>query len=96
MSRLPFSDATIRKTRRLAEISPPDECDPKVEALVNDLIGRVADKWTMRGGSVCLHSLAGSLSGSPLVDHAAARSGWWKYVWSGVRPPSAECGRTVL
>lgn len=23
------------------------ETDPKVEALVNDLIGRVADKWTM-------------------------------------------------
>lgn len=22
-------------------------CDPRVEALVNDLIGRVADKWTM-------------------------------------------------
>jgi DNA-binding HxlR family transcriptional regulator len=47
MSSLPFSDATIRKTRRIAETPPPDECDPKVEALVNDLIGRVADKWTM-------------------------------------------------
>ncbi|MCB1383500.1 MAG: helix-turn-helix transcriptional regulator [Notoacmeibacter sp.] len=22
-------------------------CDPRIEALVNDLIGRVADKWTM-------------------------------------------------
>ena len=47
MPRLPFTDATIRKTRRVAETPPPDECDPKVEALVNDLIGRVADKWTM-------------------------------------------------
>lgn len=47
MSSLPFSDATIRKTRRVAETPPPSDCDPKVEALVNDLIGRVADKWTM-------------------------------------------------
>ncbi|MFC7398054.1 winged helix-turn-helix transcriptional regulator [Chelatococcus sp. GCM10030263] len=26
---------------------PPAEIDPRVDALVNDLIGRVADKWTM-------------------------------------------------
>ena len=26
---------------------PPADVDPKVEALVNELIGRVADKWTM-------------------------------------------------
>jgi DNA-binding HxlR family transcriptional regulator len=26
---------------------PPKEIDPRVEALVTDLIGRVADKWTM-------------------------------------------------
>lgn len=25
----------------------PDDLDPRVEALVNELIGRVADKWTM-------------------------------------------------
>lgn len=47
MSTLPFSEATIRQARRIAETPPPDDCDPKVEALVNDLIGRVADKWTM-------------------------------------------------
>jgi DNA-binding HxlR family transcriptional regulator len=47
MSSLPFDDATIRRARRIAEHSPPDACDPRVEALVNDLIGRVADKWTM-------------------------------------------------
>jgi len=47
MSSLPFSDAAISKARRIAETTPPDDCDPKVEALVNDLIGRVADKWTM-------------------------------------------------
>lgn len=44
----------------------------------------------LRGGSVCLHSLAGPLSGSPAVDHAAARSGWLKYIWSGVLQPRLE------
>ncbi|MBA2936115.1 helix-turn-helix transcriptional regulator [Sphingomonas sp. CGMCC 1.13654] len=47
MSSLPFDDATIRRARRIAENTPPTQCDPRVEALVNDLIGRVADKWTM-------------------------------------------------
>lgn len=47
MSSLPFDDATIHRHRRIAEHVPPEECDPRVEALVNDLIGRVADKWTM-------------------------------------------------
>lgn len=28
-------------------MSPPAKIDPAVEALVTDLIGRVADKWTM-------------------------------------------------
>lgn len=27
--------------------TPPADLDPRVEALVHDLIGRVADKWTM-------------------------------------------------
>jgi DNA-binding HxlR family transcriptional regulator len=27
--------------------APPDEIDPRVEELVNQLIARVADKWTM-------------------------------------------------
>ena len=48
-----------------------------------------------RVGSVCLNRLAGWISKSPLVGHAAARSGWSKYTWSGVRPPSAECGLTA-
>lgn len=47
MSNLPFRNATLLRTRRIAETPPPDDCDPKVEALVNELIGRVADKWTM-------------------------------------------------
>jgi len=48
------------------------------------------------GGLVRLHRLAAWISGSPLVDHAAARSGWSKYIWPDVRPPSAECGVTAL
>lgn len=42
-----FDEATLRQARRIAELTPPDAIGPKVEALVNDLIGRVADKWTM-------------------------------------------------
>ena len=47
MSSLPFANSTIRRARPIAEQVPPQDCDPKVEALVNELIGRVADKWTM-------------------------------------------------
>jgi DNA-binding HxlR family transcriptional regulator len=47
MTSLPFDDTTMRRARRIAEMSPPAQIDPKIEALVNDLIGRVADKWTM-------------------------------------------------
>ena len=47
MSSLPFDDQAIRRARRIAETPPPDTVDPKVEALVTQLIGRVADKWTM-------------------------------------------------
>ncbi len=47
ISSLPFDASTIRRARQIAEVAPPPDSDPKVEALVNDLIGRVADKWTM-------------------------------------------------
>lgn len=47
MPSLPFDAETIGRARRIAETTPPGDCDPKVEALVNELIGRVADKWTM-------------------------------------------------
>ena len=47
MTSLPFDETTVRRARRIAEETPPAECDPRVEALVNELIGRVADKWTM-------------------------------------------------
>lgn len=42
-----FDEATLADAHRIAATSPPAAFDPKVEALVNDLIGRVADKWTM-------------------------------------------------
>ena len=34
-------------TESFTPCDPPPDLDPRVEALVNDLIGRVADKWTM-------------------------------------------------
>lgn len=47
MSRLPLAERTIQRARHGAKALSNAECDPRVEALVNDLIGRVADKWTM-------------------------------------------------
>ena len=44
---LPFSAEAVGRARRIAEHAPPAEVDPKVQALVTQLIGRVADKWTM-------------------------------------------------
>ena len=45
----------VQKPGRASETRPaldeasacPEDLDPKVEVLVNELIGRVADKWTM-------------------------------------------------
>jgi DNA-binding HxlR family transcriptional regulator len=42
-----FTAEQIAKARFYAAQTPPDDIDPKIEALVKDLIGRVADKWTM-------------------------------------------------
>jgi DNA-binding HxlR family transcriptional regulator len=39
--------AQMALARAYAACPPPEEIDPRVETLVNDLIGRVADKWTM-------------------------------------------------
>jgi DNA-binding HxlR family transcriptional regulator len=45
---MPFTDAQIAQARRYASMAPPRSAiDPKVEGLVHELIGRVADKWTM-------------------------------------------------
>jgi len=40
------ADDIAQAERYLAE-EPPAEIDPRVERLVNDLIGRIADKWTL-------------------------------------------------
>lgn len=40
--------ASVREMRaRLAKSTPPPEVDPQIEALVREIIERVADKWTM-------------------------------------------------
>src|SRR5579859_7447233 len=48
MPKIPqFTEEQIATSRVYAASTPPTDLDPKIEALVNDLIGRVADKWTM-------------------------------------------------
>ncbi len=42
-----FTREQILVAKRLAATTPPDDIDPRIEALVHELIGRVADKWTM-------------------------------------------------
>ena len=44
---LPFTAEQIAAARRYAQATPPAAIDPQVEALVKELIGRVADRWTM-------------------------------------------------
>ncbi|GHD15781.1 winged helix-turn-helix transcriptional regulator [Tianweitania populi] len=47
MTSLPFDAATICQAKKVAKTPPPEVLDPRIERLVNELIGRVADKWTM-------------------------------------------------
>jgi DNA-binding HxlR family transcriptional regulator len=42
-----FTQEQIATAKAHVASTPPDDIDPRIEALVNDLIGRVADKWTM-------------------------------------------------
>jgi DNA-binding HxlR family transcriptional regulator len=42
-----FTDKQIAIAKHYASLTPPAQIDPRIDALVNDLIGRVADKWTM-------------------------------------------------
>lgn len=37
----------MKKAKLIPSPPPPEELDPRLEAFVNELIGRVADKWTM-------------------------------------------------
>jgi DNA-binding HxlR family transcriptional regulator len=43
----PFTEDQIAKAKSYATSMPPQDIDPRIAALVNDLIGHVADKWTM-------------------------------------------------
>ena len=42
-----FSQADIDEAEAYLDCEPPCEIDPRIEPLVNELIGRVADKWTL-------------------------------------------------
>lgn len=42
-----FSPKQIAQAERYANMTPPASVDPRIEVLVTELIGRVADKWTM-------------------------------------------------
>jgi DNA-binding HxlR family transcriptional regulator len=42
-----FTKEEIAAAQRYRIETPPPDLDPRIEALVKDLIGRVADKWTM-------------------------------------------------
>jgi DNA-binding HxlR family transcriptional regulator len=48
MARVPeFTPAQIAAAQYYARQTPPVDLDPRIASLVTDLIGRVADKWTM-------------------------------------------------
>jgi DNA-binding HxlR family transcriptional regulator len=48
MKRLPqFTREQIAAAQYYASQTPPLDLDPRIASLVKDLIGRVADKWTM-------------------------------------------------
>lgn len=47
MTTAKFTEQQIADARRYANAIPPVDIDPRIKALVGELIGRVADKWTM-------------------------------------------------
>lgn len=49
MQEIPFTEEQIARAKRYASLAPAEGIvlDPRVESLVHDLIGRVADKWTL-------------------------------------------------
>jgi DNA-binding HxlR family transcriptional regulator len=42
-----FKEEQLRSAVAMEICTPPEALDRRIETLVNDLIGRVADKWTM-------------------------------------------------
>ncbi|MCW2473244.1 MULTISPECIES: helix-turn-helix domain-containing protein [unclassified Symbiopectobacterium] len=67
-----MSDNTLGHEDVQKKLSQADKLDPQVEALVNDVIARVADKWTM----LILEVLAeqGKLRFTQLAKHVAGIS----------------------
>lgn len=48
MRRVPaFTKEQVAAAQYYASLTPPIDLDPRIGSLVKDLIGRVADKWTM-------------------------------------------------
>lgn len=45
--KVPFTAEQVAAARRYAQATPPNDIDPKVQTLVKELIGRLADRWTM-------------------------------------------------
>ena len=103
-----FRAAQIDAAKRYAAMTPPVEIDPRIEALVTELIGRVADKWTM----LILEALAehGTLRFSRLADvvgnisqkmltqtlRAMERDGFVSRTVYAVVPPKVEYALTDL
>lgn len=42
-----FTEQQLNASKSMEACASPEVSDPRIETLVNDLIGRVADKWTM-------------------------------------------------
>lgn len=42
-----FSQTAREEAEAYLDSDPPAETDPRIDSLVNEIIGRVADKWTM-------------------------------------------------
>jgi DNA-binding HxlR family transcriptional regulator len=46
-AKIRFDADDIAQAERYLDTDPPTDIDPRVERLVNELIGRIADKWTL-------------------------------------------------
>ncbi len=103
-----FTDQQIADAKRYANTTPPVEIDPRIKDLVTELIGRVADKWTMlilealaEHGTLRFSRLAeavGGISQKMLTQtlRAMERSGLVSRTVYPVVPPKVEYQLTSL
>lgn len=103
-----FSSEQIAEAVRQSDLTPPDQVDPRIEALVTALIGRVADKWTMlvleilaEKGTLRFTQLArelGNISQKMLTQtlRAMERDGLVERTVHPVVPPKVEYKLTPL